>query len=186
MTPPTLSPRRPIFRPVLLALGAACLAGTALAQSPADKAVPANLRAADNEQLAMRLAAIGVQIYECKAAEGKPPQWTFVAPEADLFEPPTMKRVGKHYAGPHWELADGSKIAGAVKQRADAANAGAIPSLLLSAKSAGGPGKLQKITSIQRLNTVGGVAPDAGCTAAELGKQARVYYTADYTFFQPK
>lgn len=158
----------------------------AAASSGARDGAPANLNVADNEQLVMRLSALGVQIYTCRAVEGKGAQWTFVAPDADLFEPPTMRRMGKHYTGPHWELADGSKVIGKVEQRADAANAGAIPLLLLSAKSVGNPGRLANVTSIQRLDTIGGVAPDTGCTEGSAGKEARVYYHADYYFFARK
>ena len=82
------------------------------------------------------------------------------------------KKIGSHYAGPHWEAADGSKIVGAVKQRADAPAAGNIPWLLLGAKSVGSEGAFSKVTSIQRVATVGGIAPAAGCT--EAGAQARV------------
>jgi hypothetical protein len=160
-------------------------AATMLFISVANANVPANLKVADTEKLVMHLPAIGVQIYECRVVDSKPAQWTFVAPEADLFEAPNMRLVGKHDAGPHWALNDTSKVAGKVSARADATNQGAIPSLLLSAKSVGGAGRLDKVTNIQRLNTVGGVAPTSGCTAADVGKQARIYYTADYYFFAP-
>jgi hypothetical protein len=40
--------------------------------------------------------------------------WAFVAPEAELFDA-QRRPVGKHYAGPKWERADGSKVAGTVK-----------------------------------------------------------------------
>ena len=48
----------------------------------------------------------------------------------------------------------------------------------------GGTG-LSKTTFIQRLNTKGGLAPNDGCaTAADVGNQALVPYTADYYFFR--
>ena len=87
---------------------------------------------------------------------------------------------------PHWESTDGSKILGAVKERADAPAPDAIPWLLLSAKSVGPAGSFSKVTAIQRVNTVGGVAPKAGCTFAEAGTAARINYTADYYFFIAK
>ena len=59
----------------------------------------------------------------------------------------------------------------------------AIPWLLLSAVSTGGPGKLADVTSIQRLNTSGGVAPATGCDAGHVGTNARVPYSADYLFY---
>jgi hypothetical protein len=131
-------------------------------------------------KLAMKIPAIGVQIYTCKNNDAGAAVWTFVAPEADLFDEAGTK-IGKHYAGPHWELDDGSKLQGKVEKREDSKRKGAIAHLLLSTTSKGGAGKLEKMKFIQRVNTIGGVAPDASnCNAQSLGKEARVYYTADY------
>ena len=137
--------------------------------------VPEKLRPAGNESLSMIVPAKGDQIYECRDAK-----WVFVAPEAELFDA-AGKKIGRHYAGPHWEAADGSRIVGAVKERADAPAAGAIPWLLLSAKSVGPEGAFSKVTSVQRVATKGGVAPAGDC--AQAGVRARVPYTADYYFF---
>jgi Protein of unknown function (DUF3455) len=137
--------------------------------------VPEKLRPAGNESLSMIVPAKGDQIYECRDAK-----WVFVAPEAELFDA-AGKKIGRHYAGPHWEAADGSRIVGAVRERADAPTAGAIPWLLLSAKSVGPEGAFSKVTSIQRVATKGGVAPAGDCSQA--GAKARVPYTADYYFF---
>jgi Protein of unknown function (DUF3455) len=179
---------KPNLRPALLAVTAAFTIGgcaTQMETKPASSALPANLTPAASEQQVLRLPAIGVQIYECKAVDGKPPAWVFMAPEADLFDE-SGARVGKHYAGPTWEMNDGSKIVGTVKERANSTVPGAIPWLLLTAKSTGTSGKLEKISSLQRVNTVGGVAPTGGCSIADIGKQARVYYKADYVYFAAK
>jgi len=136
--------------------------------------VPKTLKPAAGESLARVVPAKGVQIYECR--DGK---WAFVAPEAELFDR-SGKKIGTHYAGPHWEAADGSRIVGTVKQRADAPAGGNIPWLLLATKSVGNDGAFSKVSSIQRVATVGGVAPVGGCTQ---GAQARVDYSADYYFF---
>ena len=160
----------------------------ACAGAPSTPPVPGNLKPAAGEAALGGVAARGVQIYECRAKKDNPQasEWAFVAPEADLFDA-KGKLVGKHYAGPHWESLDGSKVVGSVKSRADAPQAGAIPWLLLSTKSDGPAGAFAGVTSIQRINTVGGVAPAAeGCTAASLGKGARVAYTADYMLFGSK
>lgn len=168
----------------ILAFVTPVIAACASPQSPASSAgVPANLKPGANESLAMILPAKGVQIYECRARKGQAGyEWAFVAPEAELFDA-GGNRVGRHYAGPSWEAADGSKVVGAVKERADAAAAGAVPWLLLSARPVGPKGSFSNVASIQRLNTVGGVAPRAGCSQAEVGKAARINYTADYYFF---
>ena len=179
-----------IFRTVsaFLVAASALAAGCASLQSPrATVEVPDKLKPGANESLAMIVPAKGVQIYECRARKDQAGayEWAFVAPEADLFDT-GGKKIGRHYGGPHWEAADGSKILGAVKERADAPAADAIPWLLLGAKSVGPEGSFSKVTSIQRVSTVGGVAPKAGCSQAAAGKPARVNYTADYYFFTRK
>ncbi len=161
------------------------MAAGASAQTPI--AVPAKLKPGAGESLAAIVPAKGVQIYECRAKADQAGQygWVFVAPEADLFDARGGK-IGKHYAGPHWESNDGSKIAGTVKERADAPQADAIPWLLLTTKSVGAPGSFGQVTSVQRVNTVGGAAPKNGCSQNTLGAIGRVGYTADYYFFTAK
>ena len=163
---------------VLPALLAACASQPPAAASAP---VPDTLRPAAGEAVVTTLAARGVQIYECRVKKDNPnaTEWAFVAPEAELFDA-NGKTVGKHYAGPHWESVDGSKIVGSVKARADAPAWGAIPWLLLGTKSVGPAGAFAKVTDVQRLNTAGGVAPAEGCSGTTLGKTVRVPYTADY------
>ena len=136
--------------------------------------VPDSLKPGASESLALVVPAKGVQVYECREAK-----WVFVAPDAELFDR-AGRKIGTHYAGPHWEAADGSRVVGTVKGRADAPGAGNVPWLLLGAKSVGKAGAFSKVTSIQRVATAGGVAPAGGC---EPGARARVAYTADYYFF---
>ncbi len=155
--------------------------------SPSTVQVPETLKPAANEVPAMIVAARGVQIYECRARkDGTGVEWAFVAPDADLFDAHGMP-IGRHGAGPYWQARDGSRVVGSVKARADApnpgANPGAIPWLLLTTKSTTAEGAFSATTSIQRVNTVGGVAPATGCSADSAGKSARVPYTADYVFY---
>ena len=170
---------------LLLALFAA---GCVSALAPRSTAqVPDKLKPGANESLAMIAHAKGVQIYECRAKKDQAGdyEWAFVAPEADLFDAGGNK-IGRHYAGPHWESTDGSKLLGALKERAEAPAADAIPWLLLTTKSDGPEGSFSKVTSIQRVSTVGGVAPKAGCSQAADGTTARINHTADYYFFTAK
>jgi hypothetical protein len=164
------------------------LAGCASQQAPRSAIqVPDNLKPGASESLAMVLPAKGVQIYECRARKDPSGgyEWAFVAPEADLFDA-GGRRIGRHYAGPRWEATDGSTIQGALKERADAPAADAIPWLLLTTKSVGPEGSFSKVTSIQRVNTVGGVAPKSGCSQATAGTPARINYAAEYYFFTAK
>jgi hypothetical protein len=149
--------------------------------------VPTTLNPGANEILTDVVPANGVQIYECRVRKDQPDayEWAFVAPEATLFRG-NGARIGKHYGGPHWEADDGSKIVGAVKERADAPVANAIPWLLLSAKSVGSDGAFSNVTSIQRVNTAGGTAPQDGCSRETAGVTVRVGYSADYYFFSAR
>jgi len=175
----------PTHRFALRSLGGATLLALAACASPPAE-VPAALRPAAGEAHTLTAAAWGVQVYECRAgATDAAPAWTFVAPEAELYDA-QGRSIGRHGAGPFWQVADGSRVVGAVKARIDAPATGAIPWLLLSARTDRPnepPGSLSRVTSIQRVNTAGGTAPVAGCSRANLGAIAKVAYTADYHFF---
>ena len=139
---------------------------------------------ARGQTLLESLAARGVQVYECRVDAAAPggARWVFVAPQAELFDR-TGRLVGTHFAGPQWQAADGSRIAGELQARADAPQADAIPWLLLSAKSVGADGRFARVTSVQRVNTRGGQAPRRACDAAAAGETERVPYTADYLLY---
>lgn len=147
-------------------------------------AIPAALQVPAGEVLAIPARGIGVQIYECAAAQGDPDHvaWTLKAPEAELQDESGLT-LGKHYGGPTWEGTDGSKVVGEVVAKVDGPDAAAIPWLLLHAKSTSGNGMFSRVTSVQRLHSVGGKAPATGCDAKQLGKELRVPYTADYRFY---
>jgi Protein of unknown function (DUF3455) len=128
--------------------------------------------------------ATGVQIYVCKAKADDPSkfEWSFKAPEADLTNE-KGKKIARHYAGPTWEASDGSKVIGEVQQKTDALKPGAVPWLLIKAKSNEGVGTFGKVTYIQRVDTVGGVAAAAGCDQAHTNTEVRVDYKANYYFY---
>jgi hypothetical protein len=149
--------------------------------APALQPVPEALQPA-GERLALTVPARGVQIYECRARKDGGFEWTFVAPDADLFDA-KARPIGRHGAGPFWQASDGSRVVGTLKARAEAPAAGAIPWLLLTTKSVGPAGEFSHVTSIQRINTTGGTAPSAPCTERVRGTTVRVPYTADYVFF---
>lgn len=146
--------------------------------------IPESLKVPATQTLAVAVLARGVQIYECGVSKADPArfEWIFKAPEAELFDK-AGKRIGKHYAGPTWESDDGSKAVGAAKARDDGPDPNAIPWLLLTATSAEGNGIFGKTQSVQRVKTVGGKAPADGCNQAQLGKVARVSYSATYNFY---
>lgn len=162
--------------PALAALAAAALA----AACAAPQRVPAELAPAPGESLVRVVPAYGVQIYECRAGADARLEWAFVAPHADLFDDQGRK-LGTHGAGPFWQANDGSRVVGSVAARAAAPTPGAIPWLLLKTRPSGAPGEFSRVSSIQRINTVGGVAPSTPCT--HTGATAQVPYRADYRFF---
>lgn len=161
--------------PSLLPLIALTISGTgARAEVPDAIAV-------HGETLLLTVHAVGAQIYECKSSTAGKLVWQFREPIATLLV--DGKTVGRHYAGPHWELNDGSIVRGKVTGTAPGASAGDIPQLRLDVAERRGSGELSKVTTIQRINTRGGFT-DAGCEAA--GAFLSVPYTADYTFYTKK
>ena len=135
--------------------------------------------AAPGEALVATIHAQGAQVYECKADASGKPAWRFREPIATLLF--DGKTVGRHYAGPNWELADGSAVVGKVAGRAPGATPKDIPLLKLEVTSQRGSGQLAGVTTIQRLNTRGGVA-DGPCEQA--GALLSVPYSADYAFYR--
>jgi hypothetical protein len=125
-----------------------CVAGTA-----ATPTVPERLQVPLNEELALQVRAAGAQIYMCTAMpDSSRFEWAHMAPEAALFDSDGNK-IGSHYAGPTWELVDGSKVAGRIVAHVDAPDHAAIPWLLLDATSNAGTGRLAGVSSIQRIDT---------------------------------
>ncbi len=123
--------------------------------------------------------ATGAQVYECKTdADGKL-TWQFREPIATLMI--GGKTVGRHFAGPVWEMSDGSAVSAKVSAQAPGATSNDIPLLRLDVAARHGSGLLSGITTIQRLNTRGGRA-DVACDSA--GAFLSVPYSADYAFYK--
>jgi len=146
--------------------------------------VPPALQVPAGQKLTRMLHATGVQIYQCKAGVKDPSRysWMYQEPKADLSDR-SGKDIARHYAGPTWEAEDGSKVVGVVVARVDAPGAKGIQWLLLRSKSNTGKGIFAKVQSIQRLNTIGGLAPQDSCDAAHADQRTRVAYSADYYFY---
>jgi len=154
------------------------------AEVPAPQ-VPDNLRAPTTEVVLFKALGKGKQIYACKAQADSQFAWVLARPDADLVDENGVK-IGRHYEGPTWEAADGSKVIGQVIQRTNSPEAGAVAWLLLKAKENQGNGKFSHISYIQRVNTAGGVAPAGGCDQDHAGAEASIDYHADYFFYGPR
>ncbi len=146
--------------------------------------VPQAIQVSPGNKVHFHGYAVGVQIYvwTVNPTNAAQASWVFKAPEAVLFsDAGGHGEIAIHYAGPTWESESGSKVVGAVLQRSTP-DSSAIPWLLLQAKTTHGPGIFERTTYIQRVNTVGGIAPASPGTAA--GQEARVPYTAEYYFYR--
>src|SRR6476660_7092000 len=156
----------------LSVLAAAAGTGVASAQVPAAIAAP-------GETAVVTLHAEGAQVYDCKAGADGKLAWAFREPIATLLL--DGKTVGRHYAGPNWDHADGSGVTGKVLANAPGKSANDIPWLKLEVTARRGNGVLAGATTIQRINTVGGVMSGA-CDKA--GAFHSAPYATDYVFLR--
>lgn len=169
-----------VARPLIgtVAILAAYISALRLISLPAAAEVPSAI-AAPGEILVTMVHAVGAQVYECRPDSAGKLVWQFREPIATLIM--DGKTVGRHYAGPTWEMMDGSAVSGKVAARAPGAGPNDIPLLKLEAIAWHGAGKLSGVTTIQRLNTRGGNV-DAACDSS--GTFLSAPYTADYTFYR--
>jgi Protein of unknown function (DUF3455) len=165
----------PMPRTISMAFAAIILITGAQAQTPT---LPDAI-AAPGEKILMTLYAEGAQVYDCKADAAGKLSWTFREPIATLIQ--DGKTVGRHYAGPHWELADGGIVQGKVTGRAPGAAVTDIPLLKLEVAARKGQGALTEATTIQRINTRGGQLEGTCLTA---GAYRSVAYSTDYVFLK--
>ena len=164
-----------VVRPLMLARIAI---GALLPLSVALAAMPDSI-SASGELVIATFHAEGAQIYACKPNNTGQLAWQFREPVATLLD--GDKTVGRHYAGPQWELADGSAIEARASGRAPGATPTDIPLLRLDVSARRGTGLLADVTTIQRINTRGGVAEGA-CASADA--MMSVPYSADYVFLK--
>jgi hypothetical protein len=144
-----------------------------LGSCEADVGVPAG------SKLSFHVFATGVQIYHWDGTK-----WVFFNPAADLYaDAGRTGLVGTHFgtpAGPAWLTTSGSRVVGTVTGRCTP-NPTAIAWVRLDAV-ADGAGVFENTKFIQRLNTVGGIAPSAPGTF--VGQETGVPYMADYFFYR--
>lgn len=153
------------------------IAAALIVQATASAEIPDQIATAETPVATIH--AQGAQVYECKTGAAGQLEWQFREPIAALFV--DGKTVGRHFAGPVWELNDGSKVMGKVAGRAPGATGMDIPLLKLEAVPQRDSGMLAGVTTIQRLNTLGGAAHGRCVTPGEM---LSVAYSADYAFFR--
>ena len=161
---------------VTSALLALVLVPAAVQAAPSAPPVPGDIAVTDGSKPYLITHASGLQIYACNGT------WTLQRPDAVLTDD-DGKVVGTHYQGPSWELRDGS-VAKARRDAGIRVDPTAIDWLRLAVTtgSAGADGdRLTNAKWIQRINTVGGLAPAGPCVP---GTTLEVPYTADYVFWK--
>ncbi|WP_213285834.1 DUF3455 domain-containing protein [Bradyrhizobium sp. sGM-13] len=144
------------------------------AQTPLTDAI-----ATPGEKTVLTLHAEGAQVYECRAASDGKLAWAFREPIATLLL--DGKTVGRHYTGPNWEHIDSSAVVGKAAGNAPGTTANDIPWLKLEVTSGRGAGILSGVTTVQRINTVGGKLEGA---CDKPGSYRNVPYSADYVFLR--
>jgi len=149
---------------------------------PCPANVPEDLNPPVDATLELVLPANGVQTYACVIEKpGEAPDWAPKAPHAMLTEGTGI--VGVHFSGPSWQSLDGSTVKGTKLAAASGPDKSALTWLLLSGVATG-DGTFGGITHVQRLETVGGKAPQTGCDASHLDAKVLVPYRASDHFYR--
>ena len=177
-----------VRRAPVAALALFVLAGCASTYQPTtvnNATLPESVRVPDGHRQTAWTVGKGEITYECRAKADAPGQhaWAFVTPVATLSDA-SGQTVGRYYGGPTWEGRDGSMVKGKQVGLAPAP-AGNIAWQLVQATPSSGQGLFEGTSYIQRLNTRGGVAPQASCTASNQGQRMQVAYQADYVVYKP-
>jgi hypothetical protein len=185
--------------PRFLVLGAAAFLGLALlmpqtlfAQAQAKDApqkdsapdVPDAIAVPTGLEVVLFTRGSGSQIYVCQASADGKFAWTLKAPDAELKDRKD-KVIGQHSAGPTWKLKDGSEVTGKAAAHVDSLDPDSIQWLLINVVTNAGKGQLANVTTIQRVHTRGGKAPDSGCDEAHKDSETKSSYSADYYFYAP-
>lgn len=163
------------FRLITL-FGLIAVASLSADERSAASQVPAPVSAPD-KLLLVKLHAEGVQIYECKEDLSGGNSWQFREPLATLLE--NGKTVGRHFAGPTWELNSGGTVVGKVLAQARGRTSRDIALLKLAVIARRGEGDLTRSTIVQRLDTHGGAF---GGPCRQAGSFHLEPYSADYVF----
>lgn len=148
--------------------------------------VPGAIAVKEAAVLVAVYGAVGTQTYTCNATTvGAVTTYAWgpaSVPSAELRDA-DCDITGSHYAGPTWKANDNSTVVGARFAGVSSAAVDSIQLLLLSAVGGATEGMFKSVTAIQRLDTVGGIAPTTACNAGNVNATAAVPYTANYYFY---
>jgi len=190
----------------LAALGLAftiALPSSALAQTVTPPNVPDNLQVPEGNVIFRVGHGVGFQNYVCAPSTAALGHVAYVlfTPQATLFD--GGEQLTSHFFSPNpfegatvratWQdSVDSSRVwakANASSVDPKFVEPGAVAWVLLQTVGTDlgptGGGTLAATTFIQRVNTVGGVAPSTGCDSInDAGTKAFMPYTADYIFYR--
>ena len=174
---------------------------SAMAAGITPPAVPDNLTVRDGSKPFAIGHAVGTQQYVCLPSGGAA-KWVLFGPQATVFDD-EGEQIMTHFLSPNpaehntpratWQDSSRTSAVWALKvEESDDprfVEAGAIKWFLLQIvgeqEGAGSNDQLPKTTFIQRVNTMGGVAPATECAVTgDVGKTKLVPYTADYVFYK--
>lgn len=141
-------------------------------------AAPEAFGVAGRETL-LAVHAVGAQVYVCKPDAAGGNSWAFREPIATLVR--DGETVGRHFAGPSWQLAGGETVTGKAEASAPGEGAGDVPLLKLQVVEHHGGEVLKQAGVVLRLATHGGVLKGACGAPGELRAEP---YSADYVFLK--
>jgi hypothetical protein len=148
------------------------LAGAWMAPGSLSQTAKESIDVPPHSKLLLRPVGRGDQVYG-----GVNGSWVLKAPDAKLLNQEGSV-IGRHFAGPTWQLNDGSWVKGKAVAKQVAPDATAVPWLLL--ESVGSASRLRAVRFIRRTGTHGGNVPDGSCSQSAM---RRVPYTATYSFY---
>ncbi|MEP6609889.1 MAG: DUF3455 domain-containing protein [Burkholderiaceae bacterium] len=140
------------------------------------------IKAPSTQQPVLQLGARGVQIFRCEKRDAGL-LWVFRQPQADLLDA-SGKVVGRHSANFSFEHDDGSRLVSTIAAYDEAPKPTDLRWLLLTTRSFG-KGAFENVSSVQRINTAGGIPP-ARCDASQLNQLLRLEFTSDFVFYRPR
>lgn len=167
-------------------------------------AVPSNLVVPADQRAFLIAHAIGTQNYMCLPSASAPTgrAWTLVGPQATLFNERADQQL-THFLSPNpdeggvaratWQHSRDTSAVWAVMDQSSTDAAYVAPGAIAwfrlrvvgKAEGSDGGGRITDTKWVQRVNTVGGMAPAAE-TCVDIGARKFIPYEADYVFYKSR
>jgi hypothetical protein len=163
---------------------------TVMASTPAtpafnQSALPTAVQVPAGQRVVLETVAKGDITYTCSAKAGMAGQfeWVFTGPKA-VMTLRNKQNIGTYFGPPAtWLHNDGSVVTG-MQVAVAPNNPSSIPLQLVKANPKAQAGVFAETTYIQRVNTVGGIAPKLPCLMGNVSEKQTVEYSSDYIFWK--